>query len=277
MALFITSLNSGSNGNCYFIGNDNEAVLIDVGISCREIEKRMSRLNLSMQQVKAIFISHEHSDHIRGVVVLARKYNLPVYITKDTLKNSPISLEKELVRTFKADVPITVGMLTVTAFSKHHDAIDPHSFIVEGKGIKIGVLTDIGIPCEQVIHYFKQCHAVFLEANYDEVMLEEGRYPFYLKKRITSGKGHLSNKQALELFVQHKSKSMSHVFLSHLSKDNNNPDLVEKLFLKHAKKTTIVVASRYNEIPVYTIGKGASRLVPAPKGMGGHQLALSLI
>lgn len=256
MSVFITSLNSGSNGNCYFIGNDKEAVLVDVGISCREIEKRMLRLGLSMHTVKAIFISHEHSDHIRGVVVLARKYNLPVYITPSTLKNSPISLEKELVRPFTAHQPVIIGGLSVTAFVKFHDASEPHSFIVEGNGVKIGVFTDIGRPCEQLIHYFKQCDAAFLEANYDDEMLETGRYPFSLKKRIRGGNGHLSNKQALELFIAHKPAFMNHLILSHLSKDNNCPQLVYNLFTKHANKgLTVVVASRFEESAVYSIKK----------------------
>ena len=256
MSIFITSLNSGSNGNCYFIGNDKEAVLVDAGISCREIEKRMLRLGLSMTIVKAIFISHEHSDHIRGVVVLARKYNLRVYITPATLKNSPISLESELVRSFTAHQPVIIGGLSVTAFLKFHDAAEPHSFIVEGNGVKIGVFTDIGRPCEQLIHYFKQCNAAFLEANYDDEMLETGRYPFSLKKRITGGDGHLSNKQALALFTAHKPSFMSHLILSHLSKDNNCPQLVYKLFTMHAnKELTVVVASRFEETAVYTINK----------------------
>ncbi|MDP1744000.1 MAG: MBL fold metallo-hydrolase [Bacteroidota bacterium] len=254
MSIFITSLNSGSNGNCYFIGNDQEAVLVDVGISCREIERRMLRLGLSMNIVKAIFISHEHADHIRGVVVLARKYQLPVYITPSTLKNSPISLEKELVRSFIAHQPVTIGGLSVTAFLKFHDASEPHSFIVEGNGVKIGVFTDIGTPCEQLIHYFKQCNAAFLEANYDGEMLEKGRYPFSLKKRITGGNGHLSNKQALDLFIEHQPVFMTHLILSHLSKDNNCPQLVYNLFRKHAKKDlNVVVASRFQETSVYTI------------------------
>lgn len=254
MSIFITSLNSGSNGNCYFIGNDQEAVLVDVGISCREIERRMLRLGLSMNIVKAIFISHEHADHIRGVVVLARKYQLPVYITPSTLKNSPISLEKELVRSFIAHQPVTIGGLSVTAFLKFHDASEPHSFIVEGNGVKIGVFTDIGAPCEQLIHYFKQCNAAFLEANYDEEMLEKGRYPFSLKKRITGGHGHLSNKQALDLFIQHQPVFMTHIILSHLSQDNNCPQLVYNLFRKHANKDlNVVVASRFQETSIYTV------------------------
>jgi phosphoribosyl 1,2-cyclic phosphodiesterase len=261
MSLYITSLNSGSNGNCYYVGNDKEAILVDAGISCREIEKRMSNLGLSMQKVKAIFISHEHIDHIRGVVILARKHRLPVYITPATLKNSPLVLETELVKTFKAQKPVIIGSLSVTPFVKIHDAIEPFSFMVEGNGIKIGVITDIGEACEQVIHYFKQCHAAFLEANYDEDMLQNGRYPYYLKKRISGGKGHLSNKQALELFLKHKPAFMSHLLLSHLSKDNNSPELVHELFLKHAKKTNIIVASRYKETDVYHIKDSSSRIL----------------
>lgn len=261
MSLFVTSLNSGSNGNCYYVGNDKEAILVDAGISCREIEKRMANLGLTMQKVKAIFISHEHIDHIRGVVVLARKHQLPVYITPSTLRNSPLVLEKELVRTFKAQEIIIVGELAITPFVKIHDAVEPFSFMVEGNGIKIGVITDIGEACEQVVHYFKQCNAAFLEANYDEDMLQNGRYPYYLKKRISGGKGHLSNKQALELFLEHKPTFMSHLFLSHLSKDNNCPDLVHELFSKHAKETNIIIASRYKETDVYHIRDTSSEAI----------------
>jgi phosphoribosyl 1,2-cyclic phosphodiesterase len=258
MSLFVTSLNSGSNGNCYYVGNGSEAVLIDAGISCRETEKRMSNLKLNMQLVKAIFISHEHTDHIRGVATLSKKYNLPVYITQATLKKSHFFLNKESVIHFSATEPISVGSLTITPFAKHHDAIDPYSFIVEGNGVKVGVITDIGKACEQVVHYFKQCHAAFLEANYDEQMLEEGNYPVHLKKRIRGDSGHLSNAQALKLFTNNKPAFMSHLFLSHLSKENNCPDVVYKLFSTHAGKTNVVIASRYNETGVYQINGLAS-------------------
>ncbi|MEP7170728.1 MAG: MBL fold metallo-hydrolase, partial [Bacteroidota bacterium] len=234
-------------------GNDREAILIDAGISCRETEKRMANLGLPMKRIKAIFISHEHADHINGVVALARKYKLPVYITPATLRKSSIRLDNEVIKSFKANQPVEIGGLAVTAFEKFHDAIEPCSFIVEGNGITIGVLTDIGKPCKQVIHYFKQCNAAFLEANYDEQMLEQGTYPAYLKKRISSGKGHLSNLQALELFRLHKPDFMSHLFLSHLSKENNCPLLVHELFSRHAAQTEIIVASRFKETPVYQI------------------------
>ena len=253
MSLYITSLNSGSNGNCYYIGNEKEAVLIDAGISCREMEKRLTRSGLSVHHIRAVFISHEHSDHIRGLEVFARKHRLPVYITPPTQKNSSLQLDEKFVCNFNAYEEICIGQLTITAFPKLHDASDPHSFTITHAGVTIGVFTDIGYACSHVIENFKRCDAVFLEANYDEAMLDEGHYPYHLKKRISSDKGHLSNKQALELFVKHKRPQLSHIILSHLSKENNSPQLVEQLFLRHAGETQVVVASRDYETPVFYI------------------------
>lgn len=253
MSLFITSLNSGSNGNCYYVGNDQDAVLVDAGISCRETEKRMFRLGLSMKKVRAIFISHEHSDHIRGLPVLASKYGLPVYFTQDTLQQCRFSLGSHLVRFFKGHESISIGDLLVTTFPKLHDAIEPHSFVINFKGLKVGVFTDIGAPCENLAYHFRGCHAAFLESNYDEELLDKGSYPIYLKNRIRGGKGHLSNKQALQFFLAQRPSFMSHLVLSHLSKENNCPKLVQELFNAHAAGTEIIVASRYNETPVYTI------------------------
>ena len=253
MSLFITSLNSGSNGNCYYIGNQTEAILVDAGIVCSEIEKRMKRLELDIHKVKAIFISHEHTDHISGVRVLSKKYKLPVYITHITHRFGRLKLEKELVTSFAAYHPITIGDLTITAFPKFHDAADPYSFVVSCDQIKVGVFTDIGTPCENLVHHFKQCNAAFLEANYDDTMLEKGRYPHFLKNRIRGDKGHLSNKQALELFTKHRPSFMSHLFLSHLSKNNNCPKLVQQLFDEHAEGVKMIIASRYEETQVYHI------------------------
>jgi phosphoribosyl 1,2-cyclic phosphodiesterase len=253
MSLFISSINSGSNGNCYYVGNQHEAVLIDAGISCREIKKRMNRLGLSLEKVKAVFVSHEHSDHIRGIETLSRKYGIPVYISPDTLKSSGLFLSKGVAHSFKANEAVQIGNLAIYPFPKNHDASDPFSFIISSKNVQVGVFTDIGLPCENVIHHFKQCHAAFLEANYDEKMLEEGGYPIYLKQRIRSDKGHLSNKQALDLFLSHRPLFMSHLLLSHLSQNNNCPDIVSALFYPHAGRTKIIVASRYEESPVYHI------------------------
>ena len=206
MSLFISSLNSGSNGNCYYVGNETEAVLVDAGISCREIERRMKRLGLLMEKVKAVFISHEHSDHIKGLPVLVKKYRLPVYITDATRRNGRLEFEISLVNLFKAHEEINIGNLSVTAFPKFHDASDPYSFVISCNKVYVGVFTDIGKPCKNVIQYFKRCHAAFLESNYDEEMLQNGNYPFHLKRRISGGLGHLSNNEALQLFRYSPSK-----------------------------------------------------------------------
>jgi len=253
MSLYISSLNSGSNGNCYYIGNDNEAVLIDAGISCRDTERRMMRLGLQLNKVCAIFITHEHTDHTRGTEVLSRKYNIPVFITEKTYRNSRLNIDSELVNHFSSNSPEQIGSLTVYPFPKHHDASEPHSFTVSGNGITIGIMTDIGSSCEHVVYHLSQCNAVFLEANYDEKMLEEGRYPVFLKKRIRGNDGHLSNDQALELFITHRSPQLQMLILSHLSEHNNHPKLVEDLFSGHANGTRIVIASRYEESEVFCI------------------------
>jgi phosphoribosyl 1,2-cyclic phosphodiesterase len=262
MSLFISALASGSNGNCYYVGNQQEAVLVDAGISCKEIERRMSRLQLSMHKVKALFISHEHTDHIKGVANLSKKYRIPVYITPATLRNGRLFLEKELIRDFSSSGVVNIGALSIKAFSKWHDAADPYSFLVSGHGLNVGVFTDLGMTCAQLVHHFRQCHAAFLEANYDDHMLDTGGYPYYLKSRIRGDKGHLSNKQALELFTTYRPSYMSHLVLSHISKNNNCPKLVDELFSSHAGGVKIIVASRYEETAVYTICHEGQKAMP---------------
>jgi phosphoribosyl 1,2-cyclic phosphodiesterase len=253
MSMVIASMNSGSNGNCYYAGNDREAVLIDAGISCRETEKRLLQSGLNIRHVKAIFISHEHSDHIRGLAVLARKYQLPVYINQATYRHSGLNLPGELLFDIIAGQDIMVGDLRVKSFSKLHDAADPISFTISTEHTTVGVFTDLGGVCSNLEAHFSQCHAAFLEANYDEQMLEQGRYPWHLKNRIRSGRGHLSNTQALKLFLQHRPHYMSHLILAHLSRDNNDPDLVAGLFAAQGTATNITVASRYGASPVFHI------------------------
>ena len=191
---------------------------------------------------------------MKGLSVLANKYQLPVFLTGGTRRGCKLAIPDRLLNPLSDMQTITIGDLAVTSFRKYHDAADPHSFLVEGDGQAVGVFTDIGRACERVVDFFGRCNAVFLEANYDVDMLMQGRYPFFLKNRIRGGFGHLSNAEALELFINHRPQKLSHLFLSHLSRDNNDPDLVGQLFNEHRGDTEIIVAGRYAETPVYQVG-----------------------
>ena len=260
MSLHFSSLNSGSNGNCYFVGNNADAILVDVGISCKEVEKRLRIQGLHISAIKAIFISHEHSDHIKGLCVLAQKYSLPVYGSMRTLASCG-ELDTSLVRHFNANETVTVGSLAVTSFSKFHDAADPLSFTITDSRVTIGVFTDIGRICKNLVHHFSKCQAIFLEANYDEEMLENGKYPYFLKNRIKGGRGHLSNREALEVFVKYRHRHLQYLLLSHLSKDNNCPDKLMEIFLPHAGATKVSIASRYQPSPLHYVGEAKLRTV----------------
>lgn len=251
MSLFVASLNSGSNGNCYYVGNKDEAILVDIGISCRETEKRLSKLKLPLNNIKAIFISHEHTDHIRGVNLFAKKHKLPVYVSRKTFNRCKLELVD--IRFFEENNPVYIKDLIITPFLKAHDGIDPHSFTVDYNGVKVGVFTDIGKVCDKLTHHFSLCNAAFLETNYCEEMLDSSSYPYFLKARIKGGNGHLSNAQALELFKNYGSINLKLLLLSHLSKENNNPQTVKDLFDKHSNSTKIVVASRYQETEVFEV------------------------
>ena len=194
-----------------------------------------------------------------------------------TLKNADMRIQPELVNTMQPNEKTVVGTMTVMPFTKHHDAAEPVSFVVEHDGIKAGVFTDIGRVCKTVIHYFKQCHACFLESNYDTQMLSAGGYPLQLKKRISGGKGHLSNAQALELFLKHRPSYMSHLLLSHLSENNNHPAIVEELFAPHSGRVKVVVAPRTGETAVYEVatpGAARSEIIPMGEKKEGVQLAM---
>lgn len=252
-SLYTASIASGSNGNCYYVGNDSEAILVDVGISCRELERRMTRMGLEMQRVKAIFISHEHTDHIKGLAVVANKFQLPVFLTKRTLEACKLAIPSRLLYELKPGYGVQVGDLEVVPFLKFHDAADPQSFIVRQRDLTVGIFTDIGRVCDQLGAYFSQCDVAFLETNYDEEMLDQGRYPYFLKNRIRGGLGHLSNREALELFQQQRADKLRLLYLCHLSKDNNDPELVESLFNQDAGQTRIVLAGRDAETSVHRL------------------------
>lgn len=274
MSLFMASLNSGSNGNAYYVGTNEEAVIIDAGLSCREMEKRMKRLGLPVTRVKALFISHEHTDHICGLDTFARKNHLPVYASAPTL--GKLQNNGYQAKSFISNVPVKVGGLTIRPFFKEHDAVDAHSFTISGNGVTVGVFTDIGRICDQLIYHFSRCNGAFLEANYDDDMLDKGKYPQFLKQRIRGGRGHLSNAQALELMIAHKPSYMDVILLSHLSKDNNDPELAVNLFRAKAGDTFIEVASRYQESEVYEVVNVPQKRVVSNLFTSSRQEQLSL-
>ncbi|PTN05982.1 MBL fold metallo-hydrolase [Mangrovibacterium marinum] len=228
--LEVCALASGSNGNCYYIGNDKEALLVDAGLSARQLQLRFLEKQIDERKIKAILITHEHADHARGSRVLSKRLQIPVYITKKTFLALSKANRPADVRWFEPNEPFVLGKFEVFPFAKQHDAADACSFRVAYAGKHVGVMTDIGEACALVQQHFAQCHAVFLESNYDDEMLQNGPYPYYLKERVASSQGHLSNRQAFALAEQCGGDQLHTIFLSHLSGENNTPELADAVF-----------------------------------------------
>jgi len=256
--LNIAAIASGSNGNCYYLENDGEAILIDAGISARQITERMARLGLPMSGVRGVFITHEHSDHIRGLDVLTRKYALPVFMTRKTYASYGKVIKESLLNFFSPGGPVELRSLSILPFLKSHDAVEPCSMSVSSGGRMVSVMTDMGLTCVNAAGHLANADAVFLESNYDEHMLRTGFYPPYLKKRIASDVGHLSNMQAARLTLEYASPRLRHVFLSHLSANNNTPELALTTFNHFLRKRTdldvkVTLTSRERETGVIAL------------------------
>jgi phosphoribosyl 1,2-cyclic phosphodiesterase len=251
--LEICAIASGSNGNCYYIGNKRDAVLIDAGISCKQILFRLRQKGLHPGKIRAAFISHEHSDHIRGARVLAKRLNIPVWLTAKTYYAAYKNMRPIYQNFFIPGTEIQVGEFKIHPFLKNHDAAEPCSFRVEYAGKNVGVFTDIGEPCENVSLHLGMCDAIFLETNYDEKMLREGPYPYFLKQRIASSKGHMSNDQALQLLELCGGKHLKYVFLSHLSAHNNTPELALATLNHKPQNYEVKLTSRYEAGKVFYI------------------------
>lgn len=249
----LCAIASGSNGNCYYVGNEHDAILVDVGIFRKQVLLRMNEAKLDINKVRAIFISHEHSDHMRGVRVLAKQFNIPVYMTPTTFQNTWKTNRPGNYRLFEPDIPVKINSITVHPFLKKHDAADPCSFRVEVEDKQIGVMTDIGEACDKVTSHFSLCDAAFLESNYDDNMLMKGSYPWPLKKRVASEVGHLSNQQSMKLVQQFMKDDLKLLILSHLSGENNRPELVMETFNGLAAKTNVQLADRHAATPVYKL------------------------
>lgn len=247
------SIASGSNGNCYYVAKDDSAVLIDVGINNKHMHLRMGQLGILPTQVKAIFITHEHTDHICGLSVFAKKYDLPIYITQGTLDGSKLRLPEHLVRIIKINERVRIGGLEIIGIPKYHDAKEPCSFVVSDGKNNIGILTDLGHACDNVKHVVQHVDVLLLESNYDEEMLQKGRYSYYLKDRIRGGMGHISNTMALALFLEKRTDRLKHLILGHLSGQNNTVEKVLETFAPHCTDITLSIATRYESSAIFDL------------------------
>lgn len=224
----VSVLASGSSGNCFYIESNKGAILVDAGISCKKITQRLESIEKNIENIKGIFITHEHTDHINGIQTLSRNHNIPIFINKGTLNNSYLDMGN--INIIKSDEEIEFNGLHILPFSKCHDSAEPVSYLIKNGTKKISVITDIGCCCENVIQSVKESDLIILESNHDLNMLKKGAYPYFLKKRIAGTKGHLSNYEAGLLVLEHGNKKLRHVLLSHLSLNNNTPELAMKTF-----------------------------------------------
>jgi phosphoribosyl 1,2-cyclic phosphodiesterase len=245
----ISVIASGSNGNCCLIEEKDTSILIDAGKSGRGIETRMNRLGKSIENIDAILITHSHNDHIAGAGVLARRYDIPVYMTKEVYQNSMYKIgHVNKIKIFKEKNNFKINDLEIKPIQTSHN--------VESCGFKIknfGLFTDTGIITKQIEQAISKLKAVLLESNYDIDMLINGSYPAFLKNWILSDKGHLSNIHASSL-IQNKGKNLSLVLLAHLSGNNNTPEIAKATYEKLVKrKIDCTVCSREKETGTWKI------------------------
>lgn len=217
-------LASGSRGNCVYVSDGDTAVIIDAGLSGVEIERRLLARELDPAGIDAIVVTHEHGDHIQAVGVLARRYGLPVYLTRGTGQAAAAHLGRiDRVVHFEAGRTFDINRLTLHPFRLPHDAADPAGFTVEAGGVRLGLATDLGVAPAMIRTHLTGCQALILEANHDPRMLAEGPYPWPLKQRIAGRTGHLSNDDTRALLAQVRHAGLHHVVLAHLSETNNTP------------------------------------------------------
>lgn len=224
-SLSVSVLCSGSRGNATYVSDGRTAILVDAGLSGVQIQKKMADKGLDPNDLDGIVVSHEHRDHIQGVGVLSRRFGIPVYINDGTMQATGTTLGKlsEVVPFFCGRL-FSIGTLSIHPFSISHDAGDPAGFTIGSNGVKIGMVTDLGIVTNVVKSHLTGCEILILEANHDPQMLIEGPYPWPLKQRIQGRSGHLSNAEAAILLKELWHDNLSHVILAHLSEENNTPE-----------------------------------------------------
>jgi phosphoribosyl 1,2-cyclic phosphodiesterase len=231
-----TVLASGSKGNCTVVGTERTRLLVDCGLSCRETFRRMRLMGEDPHALSAMLISHEHSDHINGVLVTAKKLRIPVYMTEATraawrrqLRAQRVEVPGELrEEKFDAGLSFQVGDLAVSSFTIPHDAADPVGFTFRAEGVKLGIVTDLGYMPASVRQHVRGCDVLMIESNHDLEMLRTGPYPWSVKQRVMSRVGHLSNDSLAEFFTSEYDGSAAIVILAHLSEENNHPEVARR-------------------------------------------------
>lgn len=255
----LCSIASGSSGNCIYTGSDATHILIDAGISCKRIEEGLSVLGIKMAEIDAIFITHEHADHINGLGVIARKYGIPIYATAGTIREikktaSLGEIDGSLFNCIRADEKCIIKDMLFYPIRTSHDAAEPVAYRVSHDKKKIGIITDLGCYNDYTVECLKDSDALYLEANHDINMLQVGPYPYFLKQRILSDKGHLSNEAAGKLLSRLINSRLKAVVLAHLSKDNNLPELAYE-----AVKLEIMMSDigyHDGDFPIYVAKRG---------------------
>jgi phosphoribosyl 1,2-cyclic phosphodiesterase len=238
----MTVLASGSRGNCTLVSSGDTTLLVDAGLSCREILRRMAKSGEDCASIRAIIITHEHKDHVTGLRVLARKLKVPVYMTRPThdawrkwVRGAPSRQQSLLpdddvahldrLEHFRAGERFHIGNIAITPFTIPHDAVDPVGFVFTIDGVRLGVVTDLGYMPVSVRTHLRRCDALMLESNHDVEMLRNGPYPWVVKQRVASRVGHLSNTALAEFFATDYDGGAAFLVLAHLSEANNHPEL----------------------------------------------------
>ena len=224
------SIGSGSSGNCIFAGASSANLLIDVGLSCKRTVQGLNTLGLDISEIDAILLTHEHSDHIAGLRVISKKYGIPIYATRGTMEGVMLTpgadeIDRSLFRVVEPDNEFMINDVRAVPVRIDHDTREPVAFRIEEYGKKAAVITDLGTWSEYTVDAMSGLNTIFVEANHDLRMLECGRYPYILKKRIMSEKGHLSNDDSGAFLSRLLNDDIQAVMLAHLSKENNLPEI----------------------------------------------------
>jgi phosphoribosyl 1,2-cyclic phosphodiesterase len=219
-------LASGSSGNSAFVAAGKTRVLVDAGLSLRELRKRLAAIGEEPENLNAILVTHEHSDHVSGLARLAARCGIPVYATRLTAAAIDWEAEEAKLEVFQAGTEFPIGEIEVTSFTIPHDAADPVGFCFEAEGVKIAIATDLGYITESVRYHLRGAHALLLESNHDLDMLKVGPYPWSVKQRVMGRMGHLSNAVMCDYLREDLGSSTAHLILGHLSEQNNHPEIV---------------------------------------------------